>query len=153
MKIAAWILGLLLVLFFVFHQLHINNAFIGSLDVKVDTSRAFAVAPGDTVVFMLPLTNNSWHDVLLTGTSKTCNVKSVDAPDRFVRKRIYNVPITILAPEHDGEYAEAVVMRTDGYATFYGSDIVFNVDRSAQRVDTLWMGRQPEHEGAPFQDV
>lgn len=144
MKIAVWILGILVLFQLVMHQLHINNAFVATLDVRVDTSRTFVLAPGDSVVFMVPFTNNSWKDVELIAASGTCNVESIRAPERFVKKRIYNVPVSLVAPDAPGEYADAVVLRTSGDATFYGSDILFRVEESAERADTLWMGREPE---------
>ncbi len=145
MKTVAWILGVILLYQVVIHQVNNNNSFTADLDVTVDSSRTYTLPPGDTVVFMMPVTNNSWHHVEFLAASSTCNVISVDAPVRFNKKRVYNIPVSVQVPDAVGNYADAVVLRTTATETFYGTDIIFNVDDSAERVDTLWMGSISEY--------
>jgi hypothetical protein len=156
-KITLALLSVVAFWLFMVLQLRVNNAFTRSLKTTVDTERIAEIAPGDTVRIILPVTNNSWNPVRILGSAATCRISEIRYPEKLDRKRYYVVTAKLTAPAEEGEYSEALVLRTDAEAVFYGVDVRYAVRRNAPRRDTLWLGRGvdpvPQNAGYLLGDV
>ncbi len=140
MKATAIIFAIIALLLLIYNQLQLNNAFEPTLNVSADTVRVFTLPPSDTVTVMLPVTNNSWHSVHVSGATATGNFETVQLPKTLLRKRSYWVIGTLITPPEPGTYRDGIVMRTNGAGTFYGSDVVYNVSVDAVVQDSIWLG-------------
>jgi hypothetical protein len=141
MKIVIALLSVIGATVIIVHQLRLNDAFTRSLGTSVDMERIVEIAPGDTLQIIMPVTNTSWSPVRILGSAATCRISEVRVPDILVRKRDYIVTATLIAPEEEGDYSEALVLRTNAEAVFYGADLRYQVRRGAALRDTLWLGR------------
>lgn len=140
MKITTIVLAIIAAYFFVINQLQLNNVFEASLRVGSDTSRVFTLPPSDTLLVMLPITNNSYHDVNVSGITSTYNLSNVNYPDTLPKKRVDWIISTLVTPNEPGEYRDGIILRTTGRNTFYGTDMVYEVHPGAVPQDTIWLG-------------
>lgn len=141
MKTSLFVVSTLALFFFGAFFIEQNHVLEPLLVVQADTTRSFTVAPGDTHTVVVRVTNSSHQEVRIADKIGSCRIAGIDIPDRLMKKRVYYLKATLIAPTEPGTYTETVVLRSNSKRPFTGFLVRYTVDPSAgPSPDSLWLG-------------